>query len=85
MSKKIIMLSQAQCPKCVVLDHYLSHGLNNKYEAQIEVVTRENDPKRFMALARQKGILATPALIAETEVLLNPDATNTLAFLEKHV
>lgn len=82
--KKILILSQDSCPKCVVLDQYLKQGLNNQFEDDIEYVTREQDGKLFMSLARHHGIMATPALIIGQDVLLTPDPSNTLAFLEKH-
>lgn len=82
--KRIILLTQDSCPKCVVLEHYLVHGLNNRYETSIDIIKRESNPKMFMNYARRLGIMATPALIVDGDVLTNPDSSNTLAFLEKH-
>lgn len=81
---KIILLSQNNCPKCVVLDQYLHLGLNDRFKDQIEIVSREKDAKRFMQLARHNGIMATPALICKDGVLANPTPENTLEFLEQH-
>ena len=82
--KKIILLTQNQCPKCLVLENYLKHELHDVYEDHIEIVKREAEPKRFMFLARNHGIMATPALISGDDVLLMPDSSNTKEFLEKH-
>lgn len=82
--KKIQILTQDACPKCVVLEHYFMHGLNDQFKNDIEYIKRENQNKQFMALARRYGIMATPALIIDGDVLHHPDANNTLAFLQKH-
>ena len=81
---KILLLTQNQCPKCLVLETYLKHELHDIYLDQIEVIHREKEPKRFMALARCHGIMATPALISGDDVLRMPDASNTKDFLESH-
>lgn len=83
--KKVIMLTQDNCPKCVGLKGFLEMGLKNKYEDSIEVVKKEDNPKRFMDLALSNGIMATPALIAEGDVLLDTTPSKVAPFLEKHV
>lgn len=82
---KVIMLTQDNCPKCVGLKGFLEMGLKNKYENDIEVVKKENDPKRFMDLALSNGIMATPALIADGEVLVDTTPSKVTPFLEKHI
>lgn len=82
---KIIMLTQDNCPKCVALKGFLEMGLRNKYENEIEIVKREEQPKRFMDLALNHGIMATPALIANEDVLLDTSPSKVGPFLEKHV
>lgn len=81
---KIIMLTQNNCPKCVVLEEYLKNGLDNKYEEYIERISKEKRSKDFMALARRNGIMATPALIIGESVLINPNSENVLGFLKEH-
>ena len=83
--KKIIMLTQDNCTKCVTLKLFLEAGLKNQYAQHIEIVKREVNSKQFNALVRKHGIMTTPALIADDALLLNPDATNTEAFIKAHI
>lgn len=82
---KILMLTQDNCPKCVGLKSFLELGLKNKYSDAIEIVKKEDNPKRFMDLALEKGIMATPALIADEDVLLDTTPSKVIPFLEKNV
>ncbi|CAM2838915.1 glutaredoxin family protein [Erysipelothrix tonsillarum] len=82
---KIMMLTQDNCPKCIALKNYLEMGLRNKYAADIEVVKREDDPERFKMLALDHGIMATPALIGEQDVLVDTSPSKVNAFLEKNI
>lgn len=81
---KIIMLTQDNCPKCVGLKSFLELGLKNKYSDSIEIVKKEDNPKRFMDIALENGIMATPALIAKDEVLVDTTPSKVMPFLEKH-
>lgn len=74
---KIILLTQEVCPKCHVLKQFLG---GRDYDE----VKREDDPKRFMALARKHGIMATPALIAGDSVLMDTKKELVDDFFEKH-
>lgn len=85
MSKKIIMLTQNNCPKCVVLDTYFKEGLKGRFDDAITVVHRDQQSKEFMRLVRSHGIMATPALISGDDVLHHPSKDNVVEFLEKHV
>lgn len=82
---KIIMLTQNNCAKCVALKSFLELGLKNKYNDDIEIVKKEDNPKYFMDLALSHDIMATPALIAEGEVLLDTTPSKVIPFLTKHV
>lgn len=64
--KKIQMLTQDNCAKCIVLEKYLERS---RYFDLVEVVDRGKSPKEFMALVRKHQIMATPALIYGEEVL----------------
>lgn len=79
--KKIQMLTQDNCPKCIILDQFLENGLNDEYKDQIEVIHRSNDEKLFMSLARKHGIMATPALICGDEVLVDTSEAKVKDFL----
>ena len=83
--KKIIMLTQDNCGKCIVLDEYLKNGLNDQYKDIIKVVHMGQDPKLFMSLARTHGVMATPALIAGDHALLDPNPSNTQDFIEENL
>lgn len=76
------MLTQNNCPKCVALKSFLELGLRNKYENDIEIVKREDNPERFMSYVEQYDIMATPVLIADDKVLLDTVPTKVTAFLE---
>ncbi|WP_166082919.1 thioredoxin family protein [Erysipelothrix anatis] len=82
---KIKMLTQDNCAKCVTLKQFLELGLRNKYAADIEIVKKENNPEAFMKLALDNDIMATPALIADGDVLLDVAPSKVTAFLEKHI
>lgn len=77
--KKIKMLTQDNCPKCITLKLFLEI---NEYIDDIEIVKREDNPKLFMALARKHGIMATPALIAGEMVLRDTSSANVSVFLK---
>lgn len=83
--KKVIMLTQDNCPKCVALKSFLELGLKNQYVDNIEIVKREENPKRFMELALNNDIMATPALIAENEVLLDTTPSKVTPFLQRNI
>lgn len=82
--KKIIMLTQKNCAKCVVLEEYLENGLQGQYENDMVRITREQHQNEFMKLARRNGIVATPALLIEDKVLVNPNPDNVLDFLKEN-
>ncbi|MEG0327137.1 MAG: glutaredoxin [Erysipelothrix sp.] len=82
---KVIMLTQDKCPKCTALKSYLEMGLRNKYQEDIEVIHRQEDPERFMELVHKHSIMATPVLISENEVLVDTAPSKVSVFLEKNV
>lgn len=83
--KKVKMLTQDNCPKCVALKSFLEMGLRNKYADNIEVVKREEKNEEFMDLVKKHDIMATPALVIGDDVLLDTSPSKVSEFLEKHV
>lgn len=83
--KKIQMLTQDNCPKCVALKSFLELGCRNKYADDIEVVKREDDEAAFKKIVLEHGIMSTPVLIADGEVLTDTNPSKVTAFIEKHI
>ncbi|CAM3601125.1 glutaredoxin [Erysipelothrix urinaevulpis] len=81
---KIKMLTQDNCPKCIVLDEFLDKGLGNEYKDSIEVIHRKKNEKEFVTLVRKHRIMSTPVLIAGDNVLRDTSAENVVEFLKKH-
>ena len=79
------MLTQDNCPKCMALKNFLELGCRNKYEDNIEIVKRENNEAAFKKIVLEYGILATPVLIADGEVLTDTNPSKVTAFIEKHI
>ena len=83
--KKIQILTQDHCPKCSVLEQFLSVGLKNKYKENIEYVKREDNETLFMKLVRKHGIQSTPALVCGEELLVNTEPSKVIEFIEKNL
>ena len=83
--KKILILAQDHCPKCVVLEQFLSVGLKNKYIENIEYVKREDNESLFMKLVRKHGIQSTPALVCGDELLVNTEPSKVIEFIENNL
>lgn len=78
----IKMLTQDNCGQCIALKKYLDLGLRGKYNDVIEVIKKEDNPEEFMRLVKLHGITSTPALIADNEVLRNPNVSNAESFIK---
>ena len=78
----IKMLTQDNCGQCIALKKYLDLGLRGKYNDVIEVIKKEDNPEEFMRLVKLRGITSTPALIAEKDVLRNPNVSNAESFIK---
>lgn len=83
--KKIQMLTQDNCPKCVSLKQFLELGLKNKYADHIELVKREENPELFMALVKKHDIMSTPALVAGDNVLYDTSVSKVPSFIEANI
>ena len=83
--KKILILTQDHCPKCVVLEQFLRVGLKNEYIENIEYVKREDNESLFMKLVRKHGIQSTPALVCGDELLVNTEPSKVIEFIEKNL
>ena len=81
---KIKMLTQDKCPKCIVLEQFLEKGLRNKYKDEIEIIYRSVSEDLFMQEVQEHGIMATPALIANGQVLRDTSPSKVSEFLKKH-
>lgn len=79
---KVKILTQDRCPKCVALKSFLEKGLRNKYEENLEEVKREDNSSEFMELVEKHGIMATPALIYEDQVLFDTSPSKVTEFME---
>ena len=78
-------MAQDHCPKCVVLEQFLSVGLKNKYIENIEYVKREDNESLFMKLVRKHGIQSTPALVCGDELLVNTEPSKVIEFIENNL
>ena len=78
---KVQLLTQDRCPKCVALKNFLEKGLRNKYSDDVVEVKREIDRQEFMALVEKHGIMATPVLIYEDQVLVDTTPSKVTDFL----
>ena len=78
-------MTQDHCPKCVVLEQFLSVGLKNKYIENIEYVKREDNESLFMKLVRKHGIQSTPALVCGDELLVNTEPSKVIEFIENNL
>ena len=83
--KKIQILTQDHCPKCIVLEQFLSVGLKNKYKENIEYVKREDNKALFMKIVRKHGIQSTPAIVCGDEFLVNTEPSKVMEFIEKNL
>ena len=63
MPKPFVLLTQEDCPACVRLERMLAGPLRGAFDAQIEVVRREDGERAFLALAEEYGVRSTPALV----------------------
>ncbi len=81
----IKILSQKNCAKCILLEEILNNYLKGEYNKNIEYISREDNYHEFMKLARNHGIMATPALIAGDFVLMDIKQSKVEAFLKEHV
>ncbi|GGM16807.1 thioredoxin [Deinococcus aerophilus] len=68
-----VLLTQDHCPSCERLKLMLARPLKGQFDAQIEVVHRQQQPRAFAALTESSGVRSTPALIHRStgRVLLN--------------
>ena len=81
---KIKMLTQDNCPKCIILEQFLEKGLRNKYKDDIQIIHRSVNEELFMQEVEEHGIMATPALIADGDVLVDTSPSKVSEFLKKH-
>lgn len=83
--KKIQMLTQDHCPKCIALEQFLVFGLKDQYKENIEIVKREDNEALFMKIVKKHGIQSTPALVCGDAVLLNTEPSNVTDFMNQHL
>lgn len=83
--KKIKILTQNNCSKCIALKSYLEMGLRNRYAEDIEYVKREDDPEGFMEYVQQFDIMATPAIICDNAVLKDTAPSKVNTFLSENL
>ena len=83
--KKIQILTQDNCPKCIALDQFLTFGLKNRYQDKIEMVKREDNEALFMKIVKKHGIQSTPALVYGDAVLVNGEPSKVVDFIEKNL
>ena len=81
---KIKMITQDNCPKCIALEIFLEKGLRNKYKDDIQIIHRSEEEELFMQEVEEHGIMATPALIAGSEVLRDTAPSKVSEFLKKY-
>lgn len=62
--KKFILMTQDNCPKCERLKLMLAKPMKGMYDDRIEIVHRQTNPEKFMELAAQFNVQATPTLIS---------------------
>ncbi len=79
---KIKLLTQDNCPKCVQLQQFLEYGLRNQYVDNIEVIKKEEKKKEFFQLVKEHGLMSTPVLIYEDQVLVNMKPSSVSEFLK---
>jgi glutaredoxin-like protein NrdH len=82
--KEIILLSKPDCPQCQSLKMFLKFALNNRYEANIEIVDKEANLEQYLELVQKHHVLSLPVLIAQDEVLRKCEPSATTSFLQKH-
>lgn len=82
---KIKLLTQNNCPKCMALELFLEKGLRNKYKDHIEIIHKSENEDKFMQEVEEHGIMATPALIAKDDVLVDTSPSKVSEFLKKNV
>ncbi|MFC6592642.1 thioredoxin [Deinococcus lacus] len=81
-----LLLTQDACPQCERLKLMLSAPLKGKFDRQIEVLHRQQQPDDFASVAEQYGVRATPVLIhrASGQVLSETGGLGAVkAFLEQ--
>lgn len=68
-----VLLTQDDCPNCERLKLMLEKPLRGQFDAQIEVIHRQQHAGAFAALTRSSGVMGTPALVhrASGRVLVN--------------
>lgn len=79
------MLTQDNCPKCMALEQFLEKGLRNKYKNDIQIIHRSENEDLFMQEVQEHGIMATPALIANGDVLVDTTPSKVSEFLKENI
>lgn len=69
MIKPFLLLTQDACPNCERLKKMLAGPLRGQFDEQIEMVHRESEPERFIALAEQFELRSVPVLIRRVDGL----------------
>lgn len=82
--KKVKLLTQDNCPKCVQVKQFLELGLRNQYKDNIEIIKKEEQESAFFDLVRKFHLMSTPVLIFEDDVLVDLTPTKVSQFLKNH-
>jgi glutaredoxin len=84
MSKKVIMLSKADCTKCAQANLILEKVLNNKYNNHIQFVKKEEHAEVYEKLVAKHNVMSLPVFIAGEHVLKDVTPTTLTGFLKTY-